>query len=189
MLEAEAAAVKAWGWAAALFGGLGLLGLGVLAAAPLRLEDFARGLPSSGRRIAEAILEAAKAHGLDPWVLAGVIGRESGFGLYLDADGLGDGGHGHGLSQIDDRTWGAWLEANDWKDPRTNIMKGAEILAMELQRFGGNLEAALAAYNAGPLRVQQALRAGRHPDTVTTKQNYSTDVLRRAREFKALASA
>ena len=41
-------------------------------------------------------------------------------------------------------------------DPSSNLEGGARYLRMQLDAFGGDVELALAAYNAGPRRVQQA---------------------------------
>ncbi len=41
-------------------------------------------------------------------------------------------------------------------DPSANLEGGARYLRQQLDAFGGNLEKALAAYNAGPGRVKQA---------------------------------
>jgi soluble lytic murein transglycosylase-like protein len=41
-------------------------------------------------------------------------------------------------------------------DPASNLEGGARYLRMQLDAFGGDLEKALAAYNAGPQRVQRA---------------------------------
>lgn len=41
-------------------------------------------------------------------------------------------------------------------DPSANLEGGARYLRMQLDAFGGDIELALAAYNAGPRRVQQA---------------------------------
>lgn len=41
-------------------------------------------------------------------------------------------------------------------DPMANLEGGARYLRMQLDAFGGDIEKALAAYNAGPMRVQKA---------------------------------
>jgi soluble lytic murein transglycosylase-like protein len=55
----------------------------------------------------------------------------------------------------------------DWRDPRANLEGGARYLRMQLDRFGGDVEKALAAYNAGPERVA---RAGGVPNIRETRQ-------------------
>lgn len=54
----------------------------------------------------------------------------------------------------------------DPADPFANLEGGARYLRAQLDRFGGNLEKALAAYNAGPGRVE---RAGGVPEIRETK--------------------
>ena len=44
----------------------------------------------------------------------------------------------------------------DWRDPVANLEGGARYLRQQLDRFGGDVEKALAAYNAGPARVARA---------------------------------
>lgn len=48
----------------------------------------------------------------------------------------------------------------DRANPVANIMTGAELLSRLLKRYGGNTGLALAAYNAGPARVDRWLKAG-----------------------------
>jgi soluble lytic murein transglycosylase-like protein len=55
----------------------------------------------------------------------------------------------------------------DSSDPFQNLEGGARYLREQLDRFDGNLEKALAAYNAGPGRVE---RAGGIPNIRETKQ-------------------
>jgi len=55
----------------------------------------------------------------------------------------------------------------DADDPMANLEGGARYLRAQLDRFGGDVEKALAAYNAGPLRVS---RAGGVPDIPETRQ-------------------
>jgi soluble lytic murein transglycosylase-like protein len=63
----------------------------------------------------------------------------------------------------------------DPRDPAANLEGGARYLRMQLDTFGGDLEKALAAYNAGPARV---LRAGQVP-RIRETQNYVVSVLGR----------
>jgi soluble lytic murein transglycosylase-like protein len=65
-------------------------------------------------------------------------------------------------------------------DPRRNIIGGARYLRQQLRRFDGNLELALAAYNAGPSAVE---RLGRAPSLETLR--YVENVELRAAELAA----
>jgi soluble lytic murein transglycosylase-like protein len=66
----------------------------------------------------------------------------------------------------------------DASDPSANLEGGARYLRMQLDTFGGDLEKALAAYNAGPARVA---RAGGIPRIAET-QNYVAAILSRLAE-------
>jgi len=55
----------------------------------------------------------------------------------------------------------------DPDDPMQNLEGGARYLREQLDRFDGDLEKALAAYNAGPGRV---IRAGGVPNITETKK-------------------
>jgi len=63
----------------------------------------------------------------------------------------------------------------DANDPHANLEGGARYLRAQLDAFGGDLEKALAAYNAGPGRVQAANGIPRIRET----QNYVTSILGR----------
>jgi SLT domain-containing protein len=54
----------------------------------------------------------------------------------------------------------AELGVTDITDPGQNIPGGAAYLAQMMQRYGGDVTKALAAYNAGPTRVDSALQSG-----------------------------
>jgi soluble lytic murein transglycosylase-like protein len=60
-------------------------------------------------------------------------------------------------------------------DPLANLVGGARYLRLLLDRFDGDVERALAAYNAGPGRVS---RAGGVPAIAET-QNYVASIVRR----------
>ncbi|MBA3027494.1 MAG: lytic transglycosylase domain-containing protein [Desulfobacteraceae bacterium] len=68
------------------------------------------------------------------------------------------------------------LAINDPFDPWQNIMGGSKYLRTLLDRFGGKIALALAAYNAGPTRVEE--HEGIPPFQET--QNYVRQVLRYA---------
>jgi peptidoglycan hydrolase-like protein with peptidoglycan-binding domain len=137
-------------------------------------------LPSQYRQWLPYVNEAAKKYNLDPALLLGVMSRESN-----GRNVRGDGGHGRGLMQIDDRSWASWINSHQGgMDPKSNIMKGAEILRDNINYFHGNIRDGLAAYNCGAGNVNKALRNGLSPDAYTTGHNYSADVLKREATFK-----
>jgi len=103
----------------------------------------------SGIRYGAQIGAAARANGLDPRLLAAVAAQESGGpGLNSGANIVGDGGHGRGLFQLDDR-YHAIARTPAAMDPGTNAAYAGKFLSGLIQQFGGNLRAALSAYNAG----------------------------------------
>jgi soluble lytic murein transglycosylase-like protein len=65
-------------------------------------------------------------------------------------------------------------------DPRANIVAGAHYLQQLISRFGGDLELALAAYNAGPTAVE---KLGRAPSLETLR--YAKNVEARAASLAA----
>jgi len=67
----------------------------------------------------------------------------------------------------------------DSDDPLANLEGGARYLREQLDRFGGDLEKALAAYNAGPGRVE---RAGGIP-RIRETQNYVASVMGRLSNY------
>lgn len=106
---------------------------------------------------------------------------------------LGDGGHGHGIMQIDDRSFPQFTSSGQWRIPRLNILKGAEVLNGKRRFLSNNgvggetlSRASVAAYNGGEGRVLRAIRRGLGVDSVTTGRNYSADVLARAAVFREL---
>jgi hypothetical protein len=98
---------------------------------------------------APQISRAAGQYGLDPRLLAAVAAQETGGpGSNSGANIVGDGGHGHGLFQIDDR-YHAFAATPAAMDPAKNAGYAAGMLAGLLQKYGGNVREALSAYNAG----------------------------------------
>ena len=98
---------------------------------------------------APQIAAAARHNGLDPALLAAVAAQETGGpGANSGANIVGDGGHGHGIFQIDDR-YHAFASTPAAMDPAQNADYAAGLLAGLLRTYGGNVHAALSAYNAG----------------------------------------
>lgn len=97
----------------------------------------------------KGILEAAARHGVDPALIAAVIQVESGF----RPDAVSPRG-AQGVMQVMPDT-AALLGFSDGAEPQTNLEIGTRYLGGLLDQFGGDVELALAAYNAGPGAVRR----------------------------------
>src|SRR5579884_4271697 len=94
------------------------------------------------------ISAAAAKYGLDARLLAAVAAQETGGpGASSGRNIIGDGGHGHGLFQIDDR-WHAFASTAAAMDPAKNADYAAGMLSGLLKKYGGNAREALSSYNA-----------------------------------------
>ncbi len=89
---------------------------------------------------------------------------------------VGDGGHGYGVWQRDNRSWGVDRKYLD--SVLTQARDAGDLLAANFKRFE-NWRHAIAAYNAGAGAVARALRDKKDPDQVTTGRDYSRDVWER----------
>jgi len=117
----------------------------------------------------EYIEEIARREGFTPDLLRAVIDRESGFRpCAVSAKGA------QGLMQLMPET-AAELGVSDPFDPKENIAAGARFLSRLLERYKGDIRLALAAYNAGPARVESFAGLPPIPETV----NYVADILKR----------
>jgi len=124
---------------------------------------FQMQLPSYARSYAPIILRVSRDEGVDPFLIFALGDRESGWGTQLDAAGKGDNGHGHGIMQVDDRSFAQWIASNNWRDPYTNVKKGVQILKGKLVFFMGRSK--VAGYTDGRLVSidKSALRLGVPP--------------------------
>ncbi|HKC49866.1 MAG TPA: lytic transglycosylase domain-containing protein [Myxococcota bacterium] len=96
-----------------------------------------------------AIRRASRQHGVSAALVKAVIAAESGF------DPLAESRRGaRGLMQLMPAT-ADQLGVDDAYDPWQNIDGGTRYLCEMIDRFPGELELALAAYNAGPETVRQ----------------------------------
>ena len=102
---------------------------------------FKRVIPAHVQPYADVILKVAAEQDLNPFVIVALGERESGWGKFLDQNGKGDNGHGHGIMQIDDRTNAAWLASTNWRDSYSNVTKGAKILVDKIRFFQGKAPA------------------------------------------------
>jgi soluble lytic murein transglycosylase-like protein len=95
---------------------------------------------------------AAELYDLDWIALAAIMERESEGGETLTPrgpSGTGDGGHGRGLMQIDDRWHPLFVASGLWRVPEFNVVYAARLLRDNLRALAGEYPAAIAAYNAG----------------------------------------
>ncbi len=143
---------------------------------PPKLIAFFEVSPSY-KQVKHLLREAASQYRVDYELLQAVIATESGF----DAAAVSPKG-AVGLMQIMPATAQRYGVAGDRKmpveqklaDPRTNIRVGARYLRDLLAMFPGQLELALAAYNAGEGAV---LRAGSRVPNYRETQSYVRTVL------------
>jgi soluble lytic murein transglycosylase-like protein len=138
--------------------------------------DWAAALPAKAKPYAAAIAQAAAAHGVDPALLSAVAWTESGFD-----PSAGSTAGAQGLMQLMPAT-AAGLGV-DPLDPAQSLAGGAAYLRTQLDRFGGRVDLALAAYNAGPTAVRNAGGIPPYPET----QAYVRRVLDRFQQLGGAA--
>jgi len=105
------------------------------------------------------IAQAAQSAGVDPSLLTALVKQESGF----DPNARSAAG-AQGLTQLMPAT-AASLGVTDPLDPAQSLAGGAAYLRQQLDRFGGDVRSALAAYNAGPGAVEAAGGVPAYPET------------------------
>ncbi len=115
----------------------------------MSIDPIASRLASHGVAYAPEIAGAARRHGLDADLLAAVAAQETGGpDTNSGRNVVGDGGHGRGLFQIDDR-WHSFAKTPAAMDPAENADYAAGMISRLLARYKGNVHRALSAYNAG----------------------------------------
>ena len=115
----------------------------VAAASPAQLEIPAD-IPTSGDKDLDRIIfEVGEREGVDPRFIHAVIWQESKYDVNA---------HSHagaqGLMQLMPAT-AKRFGCEDMNDPESNVEAGTKYLGWLLKRFDGNVELALAGYNAG----------------------------------------
>ena len=121
--------------AGAAIGALIPLALTRVAVASWTLRDIERQLGEAKRQgWTKHFADAGDKFGFSSATLLAIASRETNI-----KNIIGDGGHGYGLMQIDDRSYPDFIKSGDWKDPRENIFKGAEVLDEKFRYISGNI--------------------------------------------------
>jgi len=116
---------------------------------PLLAKGARSGAPGPEVDLNEVVNAASGRYRLDPDLVSSVIKAESGFNVRaVSPKGA------QGLMQLMPDT-ASKLGVPDAFDPQANVEGGTRYLRELLERYNFDLVKALAAYNAGPLRVEQ----------------------------------
>jgi len=121
--------------------------------------------PATSREDLDRLVQAAaERHHVDPVLIRAVIDAESNWNPQaVSSKGA------QGLMQLHPGTAGD-LGVNDPFDPEQNVDGGVRYLRMLLEKYNGDLDKALAAYNAGPNAVQRAGGVPNYRETRTYVQ-------------------
>lgn len=105
----------------------------------------------------DTIVREARARGLDPFFVAGIIRQESLFhpSIRSSAGAVGLMQLMPGTAQEVARSMGIRYSAASLADPDYNVRLGTQYLASMIRRYDGRAQDALSAYNAGPTRINQ----------------------------------
>lgn len=116
--------------------------------------------------IQDAIIQASNSTGVDLDLLARVARQESGF----DPTAVSSAGATGLFQTMPDTARDLGIE--DMTNPYQSAMGGAKYIAQNLQKYGGDITKALAAYNAGPGNVDSWISNGwdGSPDTIPIEE-------------------
>ena len=120
---------------------------GAISTAPQTASGSADSRPAGN--FEQLIQQASAKHGVDSRLVKAVIQAESNF----NPQAVSRSG-AQGLMQLMPAT-ADWLGVHNAFDPAQNIEGGVRFLKILLDRYGGNLEKTIAAYNAGPGNVDK----------------------------------
>ncbi len=147
----------------------------------------------------ELVADAGR-NGLDPYLVASLIRQESEFNA-----GAVSRANAYGLMQLlpsvgksmAKRQGMRGFSAGQLLNPSTNLQLGTANLRQVLDRFGGQVEYALAAYNAGDVPVRQWMSGGEYKDIAefvesipyTETREYVQAILRNREMYRELYPA
>ena len=152
-----------------------MVGVFAFASVGRAAELAPNGFPAPvSQSLASVITKAAKTYGVDPNLIAAMAFRESAF----NANAVSSRG-AQGIMQLMPRTAKA-LGVKDAFDVEESVFGGTKYLKSLLDRFHGNVDVALAAYNAGPELVAKVGPAATQEavDYVAAIKSYYTNALR-----------
>ncbi len=142
---------------------------------PFGEDTKVEGMQGAPQELKGLIRDAATKASVDPMLLEALVGTESGYNPRAVS-----GAGAKGLSQLMPGTAAA-LGVTDPFNPEQNLSGGARYLSQMMKQFPGDMEKALAAYNAGPGAVT---RHGGVPPFRET-QDYVRRVMARFNALKA----
>src|SRR5215475_1825200 len=122
------------------------------------IDNLADEMPVSLRTLVDTI---SRNHGVDPSLVRAVIETESNFNRWAVSNK-----GALGLMQLIPDT-GRRYGVRDFFDPQQNVDGGVRYLRFLLDKFNGNLDLSLAAYNAGENLVERLGRVPPIPETTT----------------------
>ena len=131
--------------------------------------------PVASDEIDRLVSANAATWSVDPSLIKAIIANESGF----NANATSNVG-AQGLMQLMPGT-ATGLGVTNAYDPAQNVWGGTRYIRGLLDRFGGNMELAVAAYNAGPGAVEKYNGVPPYAET----QNYVQNVLASFAKYKA----
>tara|TARA_R110000824_G_scaffold271951_2_gene460426 strand:+ start:742 stop:1293 length:552 start_codon:yes stop_codon:yes gene_type:complete len=126
--------------------------------------------------IETAVARAAEHHNVPTWLMMALIAHESKFDP--NAEGWSD--NEIGLMQLTPRIVKDLNVTNPWGISE-NTMGGAKLLRELWDRFDGDLQKIIAAYNMGPDDVYANIRAGRKG---YSNQSYVDEIMENVDEFR-----
>lgn len=146
---------------------------------------------AKGNGLARVCLDAERSRKLPTGLLVAIASRETNC-----VDTRGDGGHGRGVFQIDDRAHRVWLDANVGPtglppipaaaDYAAGILASGLAAAKRLKLAGdAAIKFAAAAYNSGEGGATKSLTEHGDPDRGTAHGNYGDNVLTRLHLIQA----